>query len=100
MRTPSGEVFWVRVDKIPIMDETGAVTGIVVFAIDITERKQAQEKAERRTEELRTIVNAMAGRENRMAELKKVIKALRAQLRQAGMRPVADDPLLGGRSEV
>jgi hypothetical protein len=29
-----------------------------------------------------------------MAELKKVIKRLRAQLQDAGMTPVADDPLI------
>jgi hypothetical protein len=30
-----------------------------------------------------------------MAELKKVISELRAQLEKAGLKPVADDPLLG-----
>jgi hypothetical protein len=35
----------------------------------------------------------MAGREMRMAELKKAIKKLRAQLEEAGLTPVADDPL-------
>lgn len=39
------------------------------------------------------IINAMAGREVRMAELKKVIKKLRAQIKNAGMTPVANDPL-------
>ncbi len=46
-----------------------------------------------RTGELRTMVNAMAGREVRMAELKKVIKKLRRQLESSGMIPIADDPL-------
>ena len=35
----------------------------------------------------------MAGREVRMAELKKVIKKLRSQISSAGMHPIADDPL-------
>jgi hypothetical protein len=44
------------------------------------------------------MVNLMAGREVRMAELKKVIEKLRAQLEEAEMTPVADDPLKeGGR---
>ena len=30
-----------------------------------------------------------------MAELKDVIRELRAQLEEAGLTPVADDPLLG-----
>jgi hypothetical protein len=38
-----------------------------------------------------SIINSMAGRELRMAELKKVIKKLRSQLEEAGMKPVADD---------
>ena len=42
------------------------------------------------------MVNLMAGREIRMAELKDVIRQLRAQLEEAGMTPVADDPLLAG----
>lgn len=49
----------------------------------------------RRASEYRRLADAMAGREVRMAELKKVIKALRAQLEEAGLAPVADDPLLG-----
>ena len=41
----------------------------------------------------------MAGREVRMAELKDVIRQLRAQLEEAGLTPVADDSLLAGREE-
>ena len=52
-----------------------------------------EESVEDRTTELRILVDAMAGREVRMAELKKVIKQLRNQLADAGMHPVADDPL-------
>ena len=56
-------------------------------------------KIRERTAELQKMINLMAGREIRMAELKKVIKNLRAQLESAGMTPVADDPLIEGRSE-
>ncbi len=87
---------WVLTDKIPIVDDTGAVTGLIAFATDITERKQVEEDLAKRTDELRTIVNAMAGRENRMVELKKAVKKLRVQLEQAGMTPVADDTLMTG----
>ncbi len=59
----------------------------------IEERKKAGDELKKRTEELQTMVNAMAGREIRMAELKKVIEKLRAQLEEAGLTPVADDPL-------
>jgi hypothetical protein len=49
-----------------------------------------------RTSELRKMVNLMAGREVRMAELKGVIRQLRAQLAEAGLKSAADDPLLEG----
>jgi len=73
---------------------------------EITERKQAEaelrehrehleEMVAERTAELRKIVNLMAGREIRMVELKQVIRKLRAQLEEAGLEPMADDPLLG-----
>ncbi len=56
-------------------------------------RKEAEDALEKSTAELQKMVNLMAGREIRMAELKEVIKKLRAQLEEAGMTPVADDPL-------
>jgi len=71
---------------------------------EIVERKQAEEELEQhrehleelvreRTAELRKMVNFMADREVRMAELKGAIRQLRAQLEAAGLTPVADDPL-------
>ena len=71
---------------------------------EIIERKKAEEELEKhrehleelvkkRTAELQSIVNSMAGREVRMAELKETIRKLRAQVEEAGMTPVADDPL-------
>jgi CheY-like chemotaxis protein len=53
-----------------------------------------EESVRERTVELRRMVKAMAGREIRMAELKDVIRQLRAQLEKAGLEPVANDPLL------
>ena len=56
-------------------------------------------RVEERTEELQKMLNLMAGREVRMAELKNVIRKLRKQLLDAGMIPIADDPLLGDSAE-
>ncbi len=97
LRSSSGEIGWFITDKIPHLDGLGKVTGLIVFAMDITERLKAEDKMEKRSEELRTMVNVMAGRENRMAELKETITKLRAQLEDEGMTPVADDPLIEGR---
>jgi PAS domain S-box-containing protein len=45
-QTASGEKKWMRTDKIPYFDEQGSVAGVIVFALDITELKQAQERIE------------------------------------------------------
>lgn len=39
-----GEKRWLRTDKIPYRDADGRIIGVVVFAVDITERKQAEEE--------------------------------------------------------
>ena len=54
---------------------------------------ELEDRVFERTQELRTMVNAMSGREVRMAELKKVIQKLRRQIESADMTPIADDPL-------
>ena len=59
-----------------------------------TQADDLEKRVEQRTQELRGMVNAMAGREIRMAELKQAIKQLRKQLIRAGLTPVADDPLI------
>jgi len=58
-------------------------------------RDHLEELVEERTKELKKMVNVMAGREVRMAELKDIDKQLRKQLKEAGMTPVAEDPLAG-----
>jgi len=40
-QTASGEKCWVKTDKVPYRDPLGNVIGVLVFAQDITERKQA-----------------------------------------------------------
>lgn len=60
---------------------------------------ELEERVHDRTEDLNQIIIAMTGRETRMADLKKVITKLRAQLKEAGMTPVAFDPLLGPDQE-
>lgn len=54
---------------------------------------ELEHRVQERTAELQQFVNLMAGREIRMTELKEVIRQLRAQLEEAGLEPVANDPL-------
>ena len=76
------------------------------LAIDITERKRAEDKlkehrekleemVEKKTAAMQKIVDLMAGREVRMMGLKKAIGLLRTQIKEMGMVPVADDPIKG-----
>ena len=60
---------------------------------------ELEQRVAERTAELREMLNLMAGREVRMAELKDVIRQLRAQLEAAGLTPVADDPLAPWRGD-
>jgi diguanylate cyclase (GGDEF)-like protein/PAS domain S-box-containing protein len=49
---------WVQTDKIPYMDKEGRIIGIIGFAVDITDRKRAEEKlrdSEQRYRELSII---------------------------------------------
>lgn len=73
----------------------------VAIIQDITDRTAAEQQlalhserleqeVDRRTRELRKTVDLMAGREVRMAELKKTIASLRTQLREAGIQPAED----------
>jgi PAS domain S-box-containing protein len=41
-QTASGEKRWIQTDKVPYRDSQGNVMGVLVFAQDITERKQAE----------------------------------------------------------
>jgi PAS domain S-box-containing protein len=106
-----GSEQWLLTTKAPLRNSNGDIIGIIGISHDITERKRAGEELEKhrehleelvsertadlekRSDELRHIVNSMAGREKRMVELKEVVKKLREQLEKAGLTPVANDPL-------
>ena len=99
MKSKSGKRLWVSLSVNAIRDDTGQIIQSRSVVIDITARKEAEEALLKKTSELQIMVNAMAGREVRMAGLKKVIKKLRAQLRDAGIEPIANDPLLDAAKE-
>ena len=70
LSTVSGQKCWVRKDKIPCRDRTGKVTGVIVFAVDITDLMRGEkelrnscvrleEKLEKRTAMYRQAMTAL-----------------------------------------
>jgi PAS domain S-box-containing protein len=55
--TASGQTRWLQTDKIPYRDPQGRITGVVVFATDITERKRAEEMLEEQRAFLRQVID-------------------------------------------
>ena len=51
LRTANG-MRWMMTDKLPYRDETGKIVGIIGFALDITERRQAEEEKKKLAAEL------------------------------------------------
>jgi PAS domain S-box-containing protein len=95
---PNGEIRWVSGRGTASLNEAGETVAISGIIQDITEQKQSEEdlrqsrdlleeRVEERTKDLQIMLDAMAGRENRMADLKLEIKELRAQLKEAGISP-------------
>ncbi len=103
-----GELICLLTNAIPVFDEDDHFKGYRGVDKDITERKKTEEELKNhrenledlvseRTERLDKMVQMMAGRENRMAELKNMMRTLHAQLKEAGLKPLVDDPILEDR---
>ena len=44
MKTYGGKNLWIRTDKIPLKNQQGTTTGVLVFSVDITDIKHAEEE--------------------------------------------------------
>jgi PAS domain S-box-containing protein len=74
LRTLSGEKRWIRTDKIPYANERGEIVGVIVFAVDITERIRAEEALQRARAELERRVA------ERTAQLASAVDSLRVEI--------------------
>lgn len=70
----TGQKRWVRTDKIPYRDDAGKIIGVIVFAIDITEGKRAEEALKKTQDELET------GIRERTAELAQANQVLEREI--------------------
>ncbi len=43
LQSASGQKYWVSTDKVPYRNAQGEITGVIVFAVDVTEQQQAKE---------------------------------------------------------
>lgn len=74
----------------PVRDETGRVTGVATAALDITERKQVEERMAAQLDELRRWQSVVVGRETRLLELKREVNELLRRLNQPPRYPSAE----------
>jgi len=73
---------WAQTDKIPCLDERGNIIGIIGFAQDITERKQAEDMLKKRLDELEQFRKVTIQREIRMRELKDRVEELEKEIKK------------------
>ncbi len=76
MQTAKG-LIWVQTDKIPYLDSKGEIRGVIGFAIDITEKKNAEDALKKRAEELEKFEQIAINRELKMVEMKKELEKLK-----------------------
>jgi PAS domain S-box-containing protein len=59
LQTASGEKRWLCTDKIPYHDEHGEIVGVIVFATDITELKEAEDALRREQQLMQILMDNM-----------------------------------------
>ena len=85
---PDGSVRVVQETARPYFDDHGSLVKYVGATLDITERKQAEERQAQANAELLRFNRAAVGRELRLIEMKQEVNALAAQLGQPRPYPL------------
>jgi len=71
---------WLDTTRVPFKDYNNEIVGIVVTSLDITGRKNAEDKLKKSMAELERFNNLMLGREERVLNLKKEVNDLLQEL--------------------
>ena len=80
VKTPL-DVRWVQTDKLPYRDEQGNIIGIIGFSVDISERKQAEEKLRESEQNLRALASQLITAQER--ERERIARGLHDELGQS-----------------
>lgn len=76
----SGEKRWVRTDKLPYVDEVGNTIGVIVFAVDITDRKliedQLRDQEKRLRNQNQVLVELAKGQALNSGDIKTVLREI------------------------
>ena len=59
LRDPTGREFWLQTDRVPVSDKEGKMTGIIVMAQDITDRKRLEEALDKSQSQYQTLFENM-----------------------------------------
>ena len=86
VKTSDGKVFMMRM--LPYRTLEDRINGVVITFVDITARKEAEEKLRENMEELTRFNNVMVSRESRMIELKKEVNELCKRLGEPPAYPL------------
>jgi hypothetical protein len=85
-RRKDGEIIHIILSSTPL-DTRDLSKGVTFTALDITERKQAEDEIKRRVKELEEFYDMAVGRELRMVALHKEIEQLKQQLGKFEIKP-------------
>ncbi len=84
----AGQRRWAMVDRLPLRDDNGQVTGVIVFAVDITDQKRAEEE----------LLNAKSQIEKTNRRLKATAEQARLLAEKAARSNIAKSELLAASS--
>ena len=78
--TPNGNKIWLLTNKVVLKDTGGSVEGVLGTYVDITDKKQTEDKLAKALEDARKMNEIMVNRELKMVELKNRIAELENKL--------------------